>query len=257
MRFIFLMLISLTAHADWFPESKVNECGSIMYHEKSYCESKTGEVCFEKTGEDVLGCGYFSLEDITEDDLEKPIRNKTQVTTCVESHETELDEEGNTVILNEEIPTCLSALAEKVCSEEGADKFINEDQTEVYCSRITGYEQKVIGKKLVIDENLKAQKEAEQAAKLAMENALIQAKKAMECGKNIQALLLVRNSPKQLTTAQVKEMVSIYAPIKQLLDTGSLVSAKEEILSVTADGILVTEADKVALVAEIDKCTGN
>jgi predicted negative regulator of RcsB-dependent stress response len=80
------------------------------------------------------------------------------------------------------------------------------------------------------------------------------AKKAMECGKSAQALMLVRNAAKNLTTEQVKQIVATYAPIKALLDTGSLQSAVEEIGKIQADGVLVTEEDKAAITAHIGQC---
>lgn len=92
------------------------------------------------------------------------------------------------------------------------------------------------------------------SAEVAMASALKNAEKAMECGKSTQALLLVRNAVKNLTIAQVKSLVATYSSIKQLLDTGSLVSAAEEIMAIVPDGVLVLEADKTALVAKINEC---
>lgn len=88
----------------------------------------------------------------------------------------------------------------------------------------------------------------------AMEAALAKAEKAMNCGRSVQALLLVRNAVKNLSTAQIKQLVEAYSPIKSLLDTGSLSSAGEEIQAVEADGVIITEADKLALLAKINDC---
>lgn len=98
---------------------------------------------------------------------------------------------------------------------------------------------------------------AYKAGKLQQSNmaaALAAAKKIRNCGESVIDLILVRNQAKGLSTSQVKIMVGTYAPIQGLLTSGSLVSAKEEILNVTADGVLVTEGDKTALAARIDEC---
>lgn len=95
---------------------------------------------------------------------------------------------------------------------------------------------------------------AQRTSAAALSSALRNAQKAMDCGRSAQALLLVRNATKGLTTTQIKQMVSTYSSIKQLLDTGSLVSSIEEIEEIEADGILVTESDKTALVIHINGC---
>lgn len=95
---------------------------------------------------------------------------------------------------------------------------------------------------------------AKVSAEKAMAAAMAVAYKAIDCGKSAQALLLVRNGSKNLSTAQVKTLVSATAPIKQLLDTGSLTSALEEIQAVSADGVVITEDDKAALVNHINSC---
>jgi wobble nucleotide-excising tRNase len=83
---------------------------------------------------------------------------------------------------------------------------------------------------------------------------MAQARKAQACGKDTMAYLLVRNAQKQLSTAQVKQLVEAYATIKSLLESGSLTTAKEEISAAVADGVIVTEADKTALNQFIDGC---
>lgn len=95
---------------------------------------------------------------------------------------------------------------------------------------------------------------AQRTQENSLASAMAKAQRAMECGKSAQALLLVRNSLKNLTTAAVKALVAAYAPIKQLLDTGSLQSSIEEIQAVQADGVLITNDDKTALVNHINGC---
>lgn len=129
------------------------------------------------------------------------------------------------------------------------------DNSEVYCTKILGYEQKASGTKTVVENSSKKTNfEAAKSAKIAKEAAVVFALKAMNCGKRTIATLLVQNASKGLTKRQIKQMNKAYRDIKELLETGSLDSAKEEIEAVVADGTLVTEADKTALIAELDSC---
>ena len=142
---------------------------------------------------------------------------------------------------------CLAKEAAQVCT---IGKVIRTE-SEVYCAVEV---LKADGKKLVVSEEKKAAREAAEAIKAQQQAALNAALKAMDCGKSAQAAMLVRNAAKNLTTTQVKQIVAAYAPIKGLLDTGSLQSAIEEIQAIQADGVLVTQADKEAIIAHINQC---
>ena len=101
-------------------------------------------------------------------------------------------------------------------------------------------------------ETCRSSKKTVDDAKAAREAQIASAMAAINHGKRVIALFLVRNSTKSLTTGQVKQLNATYSAIKDLLETGSLVSAKEEINALTPDGVLVTEGDKTELIAEID-----
>jgi hypothetical protein len=121
---------------------------------------------------------------------------------------------------------------------------------------ITGYEKKTIDS-IAIDSSKLSLWKADQltlAAAKDKESSIQAALERIECGKRVIALLVVRNSVKQLSTTQVASINNIYAPIKGLIDTGSLVTAKELMLSISPDGTLITEEDKSDLVNEITKC---
>jgi hypothetical protein len=227
-------------------------------------------------GEDCMGipegktCDYLVAEDNFVDDLSKPIYSgRNDVESCQEkitwkeepkldeNGDPELDAEGNPILYpvqTSDLPICSEVLEAKVCTEPTANKYIDEGFTQVYCTHITGYDQKIEGKKLVEDSAKKASFDAKVLEEKNKSQALSQAKKAMECGKTTQALVLVRNASKGLTKPQVKQMVKAYEDIKNLLDTGSLESAVEEIQAVVADGVLITEEDKAALIAQIAAC---
>jgi hypothetical protein len=112
----------------------------------------------------------------------------------------------------------------------------------------------VIGKKIINSGPKRDIYLAIKAAEAQLQAAMEQARKSQACGKDTMAYLLVRNAQKQLSTSQVKQLVETYSTIKSLLESGSLTTAKEEISAVTADGVIVTEADKVALNTFIDGC---
>jgi hypothetical protein len=134
---------------------------------------------------------------------------------------------------------------------QGFEAIKNYELLEVYCIKPI---MKVEGKKLVNNPTKQLAYEQAQLAKAQLASALALAEKAQVCGRSAMALLLVRNASKNLSTAQVKTMVANYASVKQLLESGSLTSAQEEISAVVADGVLITEADKSALIAHINGC---
>jgi len=92
--------------------------------------------------------------------------------------------------------------------------------------------------------------DTEAADKLAMETA----QKYISCGLRVKSRMLVQNSSKTLTSAQKISILTTYSTIDALLSSGSLATARGEILAVTADGVMIVEADKTALVAELDGC---
>lgn len=148
-----------------------------------------------------------------------------------------------------DIADCDAKFAALVCSQ--GEKINNYDLLQVYCTYPV---YKIEGKKFVENPTKKAAYLAAKAAEAQLQAAMAQARKAQACGKDTMAYLLVRNAQKQLSTAQVKQLVEAYATIKSLLESGSLTTAKEEISAAVADGVIVTEADKTALNAFIDEC---
>jgi hypothetical protein len=78
--------------------------------------------------------------------------------------------------------------------------------------------------------------------------------RAADCGKRVKARVSVINAKKGLKKAQRKQLINNFKAIIPLLDAGSLDIAKDEISAVVADGTLVTEEDKLKIIAEIDAC---
>lgn len=145
---------------------------------------------------------------------------------------------------------CDTKFAALVCAEGTAIK--NYDLLEVYCAKDV---MKATKQFAHVEEKLTAF-HAKQAASAAYNLAELQALKAMECGKYVIRMMLIRNASKSLTTAQSKETITLYRDIVSLLEVGSMKAAKEEIQAVQVNEPIATEADKNALVDGINRCMG-
>jgi len=263
-----LLLCSLSAYANFISVTDLASCKvgaeHTFYLSKEDCVEKEAGACaiFPSIG----SCKYLTAVDNVVEDLSAPIYSgRNDVESCqkeirYEDKEVEVTlEDGSKVmqmqsVSTSNLPICSTVLEAKVCSNVASQKYIDELFTQVYCTHFTGYGTKIEGKKLVEDAAAKATYQAGESAKLQLQNAMGQAVKAQDCGRSTMAYMLVRNAPKALTTTQVKQLVSTYSGVKGLLESGSLTTAKEEIQAVVADGVLVTEADKAALIAHIDSC---
>lgn len=230
--FLILSFFSLTASAEnWLNDSKII-AGSVEAHSiQKDCENISGEKCYELGNypSSVYSRGYKMVDDTT-----KPIYEKSQEALCSSTSD------------------CNSKLSALTCPSFEKVK----EATKVYCQALTGYEKKQ-EPTIVLDSSKVSQWEAAKTLQYQKDQAeaYVQlALKKIACGERVIALLVVRNQPKGLTPVQIAQMNSVYAPIKGLLETASLVTAKAQIEAVTADGMLITEADKTALAAETQKC---
>lgn len=252
---LLITFITTSALANFLPESKINgqDANVAVYMKRSKCEAAFSEKCHK------IPFGYspeyHELVDEMVDDDTKPIYEaKSNVVTCSavldDPATTEIDE---TKTLEED---CMEKEAAHIC--DLANKYYTvrvADNSEVYCTRFIGFEQKASGNKIVAENAAKKSAfEASEVVRKAKESAIAMATKAINCGKRVIAMLVVQNASKGLDTTQIKAMNASYSTIKDLLETGSLTSAREEILAATADGVLVTETDKTVLVAELDLC---
>jgi hypothetical protein len=242
------LLFLSTAHANYISMSDLSDCSQdkpfTVYIQKETCEAQEAQTCHYYPATEAVTCHSLDLVDEQVDDHSKPQWSAKQ-------NEVSCEDEA----------ACEALRADHCSSLEGYEFFYAENLIlpgyEAYCSKFLGYEKKLTGLKVLQKNDAKlAAYNSQKIAKANLEAALGQAKKLRECGERVMGLMLVRNQPKGLTTAQVKQLVAGYKDIKALLESGSLVSAKEEILAVNADGVLVTEADKAALAAEVDKCLG-
>lgn len=221
MKLLILFLISFSAFANYIPQENIGVCPSVptVFTSPNKCQEHYSKPCF-KIPQD-YNCAIHSF--IPETWL------KEQAQACLDSDD------------------CQAKFESLVCESEGFSPIKNLDQLEVYCTKLRPAN-------VAVDEAKKAAYDAQKAQEDAFKNAIAAAKKAMQCGQDVKALLVVRNAAKNLNTTQIKQMVATYSEIDALLSSGSLVSAKEEILAINPDGVLVTADDKTALVAKIDKC---
>lgn len=223
MKFLALLISFSAMASNWMPASKISQGQASAFQMESSCVQASGEQCLDVGDEpQAVAAGFVSTQDKF---------SKAQVEECSDESDCQAKHEAKECIQGESIK--------------------NLDLMEVYCAVPAG-------KELVVDSAGFSSYKAAQAQAAGFAAAKEGAKKLRECGESVMDLLLVRNASKQppLSTAQVKLIVGVYAPIKGLLETGSLATAKEEVEAVEPDGTLVTAEDKAAIIAAIDACLG-
>jgi len=237
MLIVFLVSIFSTASlatGNYFPVGKSG--AKTVYRNLAKCQQVEGSVCYDITKKDLR---FHVVQAGEVDDLTKPIlKTNYNVTAC------------------DDVPSCQASALAKTCGQGDYAAWKENSFLpgySVYCTGIEGYEKK-LATDLVLDAALQAQVMAEDGSKQLLDSAINQVKKAMHCGKQIQAIMAIRNIQKGLLPAQVKSFMETYATVKSLLDSGALVTAKAEIEAMTPDGTITTQADKTAIIAELNKC---
>jgi len=240
--FLFLFLSTLGQAEEQqicLPESEIDKAIALTSGAGSVsCSEKPGEQCICRP----KGVDWHEVEKVDGEapDFDQPIfAAKEDVESC--------DDEAD----------CQAKLAAKVCTNHatGFSSFFTLSPNEVYCTKQLGYVMVPTGlKALRFSQSKRDAWESSRAAKAADEAAIQAALKASKCGARVKARMLVQNASKSLSNGQKKQLVQTYSDIIQLLDAGSLSTARSEILAVTPDGSLVTSGDKTALVAELDGC---
>lgn len=238
--FIFIIIcFSTIANAEnWLNHSKIKSGSVEAYSLKSDCERISGEKCFDIAN---YPSTVFSEFDVEVDDTSKPLYSKSEIQSCAS------------------IGECDQIHSSKTCSNELESSIKNYELLEVYCSRFLGYEKK-LEKTIQLDQAKlsawQSQKAIEETARLR-EDGIQRALKRINCGERVVALMVLRNSSKTLTTAQIGQVNQTYGMIRTLLGTGSLVTAREQMAQVAVDGVMVTNEDKSELLSETDLCIAN
>lgn len=229
MKIILLAFITLSTMAIFQKEQFVSDCSKIPFVRKIDCE-KDGSSCVEMNN---VNCEYakIELQDFTETDFSSPIYDDVNAESCSDEQD------------------CQDKSALKICDTEN-EYYVSIVDNQVLCRKVT-YSEITLQRNVVVED---AAKKADYDAKKAKESAIKLAQSKIDCGQEVIAYLTVLNAPKGLTTDQIKTMNQTYSGIKNLLETGSLETARIEILNVVADGTLITESDKTNLVSQLDSC---
>lgn len=236
--FILIFLFSCSAFAveNWFPVGKEN--AKTVWTNKQKCEQAEGQTCFDITNKDPR---FHEAQTSMVDDLSKPIMKPPYNSINCDSDS-----------------DCYDKIAALECVlGDNPQRIKNEvlPGWTVSCTGVTGYEQM---EQTVLVENaaLKAQVLAADQAKADTEAAIAARQKRMAFGSRMVAYMGVRNDAKSLNEAQTVSFLSTYGPIMQMFQAGAINTAKAQIEAVTPDGTITTQADKDALLAEINAFLG-
>lgn len=254
MKYLITMLLffsvgAFAAPKNYFPVGK-SGANTVYPGEqgKQNCEQAEGQECFEIGN--IGDAGYKDprfhvVQTSNVDDLTKPIykapynsENCDSDADCGSKH----------------------AAKEATCTNGDTAQWQKNEVLPGYtlfCTGISGYEQKEV-KTVVEDATLKTSIEAADAAKAQVEADVKEMEKHVRFGQRMIAYIGARNKQKSpaLTTAQVKTIVETYSTIHALLGSGSLVTAKAEIEALAVNDPLVTQADKDAILGEINAYLG-
>lgn len=231
MKTFLLFFLALNAEASWVNWPDL----TTVYSTNANCLSANPQGDCLAIPEGAIGAVLEKVAEMT-DDLNSPQwEAASQVTACVGQE------------------ACQTALEELICSSGEHQKFIDAEFTQVYCTKILGYDQVATGR-FILQENAdqKAAYLAVQAAIDAQESALKEVQRRRNAGQRVISLVILRNSVKNLTDEQVVQLHSTYATIKAFLEDGSLDRAKAAVEATIPDGIVMTSADKDAIIEEIN-----
>lgn len=182
-------------------------------------------------------CETHELVDQMIDDPSSPIYEaKSNVVSC-------LDEAD-----------CLTKEAAQVCDSQNGYFVVRvADNSEVYCTKLLGYNQMLSGSK-VLQENAikKSAHELNELTAQAEKNALDERLKDMEFGKKLYASVQLINESKGLNKGQRRQLRSDLAIIRDDLIDGNICDARADIVGLVADGTLIRTQDKTAVLAKID-----
>jgi hypothetical protein len=246
MKFLipFILITITTARAQWVRESEILSKNWTSVSRRAACPGTCYKVPVGSAP------AFIELEEVTVNDLTKPVYSKTDVVGCVETQDdpetTEVDE---TITLEDD---CREKLAALDCTGKG-EAIRAADNSEVYCSMLLRYEQKPAGySKAVVNEALKSQWEAERAAKKAERQAVQSQVKDMDFGRQVYAAIQLLNKGKGLSKAQRRTLRQNLKTMRDDLLDGNICDVRADLVALSADGTLIREADKTAILARLD-----
>ena len=201
-KLILLFLINFSVMGAWYkaPVSEIEKKFLDCSYPLAVLKICKGD-CAEVTNQ--FSCEYSKISDELVNDLTKPINSKSEIESC-------LDEVH-----------CQNKLEAKTCSDESERAIKNLDSLEIYCSKITGYEQKLSGRKIiVIDE---AKKLSHDAKNLKKKNRRKKIKRGLvnrqKCEDAI-SYITGMNAESDADEATVDAMMTSFFEIYKALDSG-------------------------------------
>lgn len=227
MKIIILILISFSVSAsNWVPISKIQDKSPAGYQMENDCR-KTGEQCLDVGDEpEIVKLGLFSLEDVMGNDGDKPIwGSRSLISPCSGEED------------------CKAKALAKSCID-GREPYYNAEYSEVWCNKITGYQQKVVGKSISIKQAELAAYKAQLQAQAQAETLINMGAKADQDCKRVLHLIGGLNLLPGRTQDQIDTMSASLEPIKQALQDGRPGKAKSMIMAIEPDGKLVTQQMK-------------
>jgi hypothetical protein len=235
-----------------------------------HCEVKDIDCfCFD----DLTEWSTSEVVEVFVDDLTKPIIDTREVEKCeikiddskLPEKDPEMEAEEWAALHDEAVrkltadshEECKKKISEKKCDEGFSVVSKFEDEAyEFACQKLLGYEQK-FGYKNIQPNPEKERKFKEDQVKEQIAQAEDkQAEKVLECGKKVKKLLLIRNAKKNppLTKAEIKQFHKTFADLDDLLEGGSLNTARDEMLAAKTDSKVLTEEDKAEAIKTLDGC---
>lgn len=167
--FVVMFMLGFARAAElqaWVPKDMIEGSGAVTaWVEKERCEAAGKGECFDISKCELSEC-KIGAEEV--DDLSKPLyKAKSKVVACADKKD------------------CIMK-AQPVCDEGGKNcvqhcpvdenLIFSKDWTELYCTKLVGYEKKLV-RKMVVDEVKKAAKQAAKDAAIAKDTKL---KKAVQ-----------------------------------------------------------------------------
>lgn len=249
---VILIVISTNCFAGFVPSCESGKGG--FFRSKSKCEAMSSvQECYKSPKG--FNCNYHKLIDEYINDIEKPVfQAKSSVVECLAIVDDPVTTEIDETKTQEE--DCLEKASLQVCDSENGQYMVRaEDNSEVYCTKFLGYEQKLSGRKIITEDPVK---KAAYIAKIEKRDRrskrVAKSKKKMSCGSDVVALIVDRNNDKDLNQGQVVQLAKSYSDVISLLNTGSLDTAKAVITAMEPDGVIMTEEDKTEALELLAEC---
>jgi len=171
------------------------------------------------------------------DDLSKPINTKNDIQVCSNKADCQLKQKS------------------KVCTDKSEHIVIGKLFKELYCTKISGYQQKLSGRDIIVEDSaLRATYDSAQAAKASSKLLLDKKISKIKAGTQAIAYVGVLLDSKNLTAGQTMGIMADakIKPIMGLLQSGSLTTARGLVAAYVPDANF-SSADISKILAKLDE----